>query len=231
MNRLEELSNFEYPLIQQTVRRIILDETTDLKKLEKIFYFVRDEIKFGFPKNGDFDKASEVLSKKLGQCNTKGTLFLAFCKAVGIEARIHYSTIKKEIQWGLFRGFAYKLLPDLLSHSWIEINLDGKWRKIDAYINDRRFFEAAKKELKRRGMDVGFSVSCPNNHCPSEFNLEEELFQQMGSVVDDQGTWDDAIYYLTSDNYRNNPGPLKKILYKILIKNINRKIEKMRSKN
>ncbi|MHA1901932.1 MAG: transglutaminase-like domain-containing protein, partial [Promethearchaeota archaeon] len=160
MNRLEELSNFEYPLIQQTVRRIILDETTDLKKLEKIFYFVRDEIKFGFPKNGDFDKASEVLSKKLGQCNTKGTLFLAFCKAVGIEARIHYSTIKKEIQWGLFRGFAYKLLPDLLSHSWIEINLDGKWRKIDAYINDRRFFEAAKKELKRRGMDVGFSVSC-----------------------------------------------------------------------
>ena len=226
---IEELSNYQHPLVQKTVSEIVQNETIILKKLEKIFYYVRDEIKFGFPKNGDFDKASDVIRQKMGQCNTKGTLFLAFCKVIGLEAQIHYSTIKKEIQWGLFKGITYKLLPDLLSHSWIEVKIDGQWKKIDAYINDIKYFKEAKKELKKQGLTAGYSVSCPDNDCPSEFDLDDDRFQQMGSIVEDQGTWDDTLYYLQSGLYRNDPSFIKKIVYRLIVhKRVNKKIDRMR---
>jgi transglutaminase-like putative cysteine protease len=48
-----------------------------LEKIESIFYFVRDGIKFGFPPKFDEVKASQVIDYGLGYCNTKATLFLA----------------------------------------------------------------------------------------------------------------------------------------------------------
>ena len=72
-----------------------------------------------------------------------GTLFLALCRAAGVPARLHFSLIDKRIQRGLFHGLAYRLLPKRLSHSWLEVEIDGTWRRIDGYINDAPFFSAA----------------------------------------------------------------------------------------
>jgi len=48
-------------------------------KINAIFHYVRDDIKFVFPKEGDFVKASESIAFGYGQCNTKTTLFLGVC--------------------------------------------------------------------------------------------------------------------------------------------------------
>ena len=143
MSAVEQLANYDHPVVQQTARRVTQQETTVRGKLEKIFLYVRDEIKFGFPKNGDLVTASETIELGMGQCNTKGTLFLALCKAIGIPAHIHFSLIDKKIQRGLFVGLRYKLIPPLLSHSWIEVKVVGTWRRIDSYINDEAYFRAA----------------------------------------------------------------------------------------
>mgnify|MGYP002241704325 CR=1 FL=1 len=41
--------------------------------------------------------ASKVLKDGYGQCNTKGTLFMALLRACGVPCRIHGFTIDKKI--------------------------------------------------------------------------------------------------------------------------------------
>ena len=228
MNSIQKLADYDNPLVCETAERLIGDAATVREKLDKLFHYVRDEIKFAFPRDGDLVKASATIRLGKGQCNTKSTLFLALCKAVEIPARIHFALIKKEIQKGLFTGPGYKLMPPLLSHSYMEAEVEGKWRRLDSYINDERFYLAAKAELKKKGLDTGYSVSCPDGKCSCDFNIDEEVFAQMGAVVLDQGFWDDPGDYYATDQYKNRPGALKLVLYRLLIGKINGRVETLR---
>ncbi len=98
-------------------RRITKGKKTDYQKLESIFYYVRDEIKFAFLKKADLMMASEVIKAKSGPCNNKSVLFKALCKGTGLETRVRFSTIKKEIHHGLFTGLIFILMPKEISHS------------------------------------------------------------------------------------------------------------------
>lgn len=224
----EKLADYNHPLVIETAEKLTKGESSNRSKMEKLFYYVRDDIRFGFTKNGDLVKASETIRLKMGQCNTKGTLFLALCKASEIPSRIHFSTIKKEIQRGLFTGLAYKRMPNKLSHSWIEVEVEGKWRRIDSYINDQAYYQAAKSELKKKKWDTGYSVSCPGGECSCEFNIDQEVFVQMEAVVDDHGTWDDPLEYYETKKYLNRLGAVKSFFYRLIIKGINKKAEQMR---
>lgn len=228
MKSIQRLADYDHALVQGITQHVTQGEKNMRGKLEKIFYYVRDDIVFGFLKNGDLVKASETITLGMGQCNTKGTLFLALCKASGIPARIHFSLIDKEIQRGLFTGLQYKLMPPLLSHSWIEVKVEDTWRRIDSYINDEAYFLAAVAELKEKGWDTGYSVSCPDGACSCDFNLDEERFVQMGAVVEDNGIWDDPADYFATDQYKNRPNALVMFFYRLRIGGINKKIEWMR---
>jgi transglutaminase-like putative cysteine protease len=226
---LEKLADFEHPLVQSTAARLTQGATTDREKVARLFSYVRDDVKFQFPKDGDLVKASEVIRSSSGQCNTKGTLFLALCRAAGIRARIHFSLIDKAIQRGLFTGVAYWLMPPKISHSWIEVEIDGRWRRIDAYINDRPLQECAVSELNRRGWHTGFSVALPKQGQPAtDLDLDSERFSQMAAVSDDHGTYDDPAEYYASDRYRNRPSRLKLWLYRQLVDGINERVERLR---
>ena len=228
MKSNQRLADYDNPLVRKTAERSIGDANTVREKLNRLFHYVRDDIKFGFTQDGDLVKASTTIRLGKGQCNTKGTLLLALCKAVEIPARIHFSLIKKEIQRGLFTGLGYKLMPPLLSHSWIEVEVDGKWRSIDSYINDEAYYQAAKSELQKKGWDTGYSISCPDGECSCDFNIDQELFVQMGAVVGDHGVWDDPCDYYATDRYQNRPNTMKLFLYSLMIWRINRRIESMR---
>lgn len=52
----------------------------EIEDFERIKNFVRDEILFGYNIDDDIS-ASKVLSDGYGQCNTKGTLFMALLRA------------------------------------------------------------------------------------------------------------------------------------------------------
>jgi transglutaminase-like putative cysteine protease len=226
---LERLADFDHPLVQSTAARLTEGAANDRAKIARLFSYVRDDIKFRFPKNGDLVKASEVIRSSSGQCNTKGTLFLALCRAAGIRARIHFSLIDKAIQRGLFTGVAYWLMPLKISHSWIEVEIDGRWRRIDAYINDRPLQERAVSELNCRGWRTGFSVALPRQGQPAiDLDLDSESFSQMAAVSDDHGTYDDPAEYYASDRYRNRPSRLKLWLYRQLVDGINERVERVR---
>jgi len=227
---LDVLADFEDPLVRSTAHSLTNTQPTFEDKIEKIFYFVRDTIKFYFPIDGDFVKASDTIQSKQGQCNTKGALFLAFCKAVGIPVRLHFSLIRKEIQKGLFTGLSYWLMPRQISHSWIEVLIDDKWYSIDSYINDDQLHKAAVQELERRGWQTGYSISKSDTAPGNEFNLSEQQFEQMGAVIGDHGVWDEPAEYYASDQYRNRPGPIRMFIYRNMVAKANSKVAVLRER-
>jgi hypothetical protein len=89
MNAVGMLSDYDHPMVQSTASQLTSSNMSQIEKLEAIFHFVRDKIKFGFPPKWDEVKASETLQYKVGTCNTKATLFVALCKVADIPARIH----------------------------------------------------------------------------------------------------------------------------------------------
>ena len=225
------LADFDQPLVRETAQRLTAGATTPPQKLARLFGFVRDEIKFQFPLAGDLVKASDTLQTRQGQCNTKTTLFLALAKAADIPARVHFSLIRKEIQRGLFSGLAYWLMPREISHSWLEVQVDGRWRKIDAYINDTGFQKGAVAELRGHGWNTGFSVALPRSgELPTDLDLESERFVQMGAVTDDHGTYDDPSEYYASPKYRNRPGKLRLWVYRRRVGGINERVDAIRQK-
>ncbi len=225
---MEILADHDHPLVKDTAKRLTQAETTLRGKLEQLFHYVRDDIRFAFPENGDFVRASDTIQLGYGQCNTKATLLLALCKAVGIPARIHFSLITKDIQRGFFTGIAYWLMPREISHSWIEVKINETWRRIDTFINDLLLFTAAKTQLKRRGWSVGYSVALKDGEASAELDLDHEAFQQMAAVIDDHGTWDDPSAYYESAKYKNRPDGIRMWFYRHMIDGINRRVERLR---
>lgn len=140
MSSRQPLADDDHPAIQDQARELTEGRPERRDKLESLFHFVRDDIRFRFPPKWDEVLASETLGYRIGYCNTKVTLFLALCKAAGIPARVHTGLISLEIMRGIFPAFAFRFLPDTGGHAWLEIELDDAWRPIDAYINDRRFY-------------------------------------------------------------------------------------------
>lgn len=224
----KKLADDDHPLVRETARRLIQDRETPRDKLEALFYFVRDDILFGYPKNGDIVKASETIHSGIGQCNTKATLLVALARAAGFNARMHFSTIDKDIQKGVFPGWVFKRMPDELSHSWVEVEIEGRWRRIDSFINDIDFYRAGRSALRERGWRTGFSISCENGESDPDFNIDEERFVQMDAVTGDHGIYDEPADYYRSLSYRNRPGALTLLIYRLVVSLANRKVKRMR---
>ena len=85
MEYLKETHMLDYsrPIIQKLIQDKQWKEMNEFNRIQSIYNYVRDEILFGY-NSDDFIPASKVLSDGYGQCNTKGTLFMALLRACDI---------------------------------------------------------------------------------------------------------------------------------------------------
>ncbi len=120
--------------------RILIVYLPEKAKIESIYDFMRDETKFGYNVD-DTLPASQVLLDGYGQCNTKGVLFMALLRAVGIPCRMHGFAIHKELQKGAITGIWYKLSPKEITHSWVEIFYKDKWLNMEGFILDSEYLK------------------------------------------------------------------------------------------
>lgn len=224
------LSDFEHPLIQAKAIELTQGEGTVLGKLERIFTYVRDEIKFGFPPKSwtYMMRASETIRQGMGHCGTKSALFVALCRVAGITAMVHCASLEFE---ELFFGMNFRSPPKLSNHVWVDVQIDGQWKSIDSFIVDKPLYEAALRKLKESGRTMGYGIALINGKSSCEFNFGEKGYEQMGAILEDHGRWEDLSEYyssrfmtLTATNTLifNLFAPLLSLV-------VNRKIERVRS--
>lgn len=120
-------------------------------------------------------------------------------------------------------------MPQEILHSWIEVEFDGRWRRIDTFINDLALYTAARQELDRRSWRTGLSLALTNGEPSPDPDLDQEVFQQMAAVTDDHGVRDDPGDYYESSEYRNRSGILKLWAYRLMIGRVNDRVERLRS--
>ena len=138
-----ELCDCDNPDIRQKAREIVKDAKTQKEAAIKIFYFVRDEIKFGWD---FFDvRASGTLKKKMGMCTNKTILQIALLRSVEIPARWGAVPANREAVKPVSMAMLYKSLPEILEHTFCEVYLD-KWLANDTLF-DKPLVEKVLREI------------------------------------------------------------------------------------
>ncbi|TFG21084.1 MAG: transglutaminase domain-containing protein [Promethearchaeota archaeon] len=124
--------NFNEPSIVEKARELVrnIPDENDIEKGIKLFYFVRDEIKYVVKYNNEYYnrknlKATATLDRGYGFCIQKAVLLAALARVIGIPSRLHFNDIinhmtsKKYIEYVGNDRFLY--------HGYTELFLGGKW--------------------------------------------------------------------------------------------------------
>lgn len=223
-----QMLNFSHSSIQKLIREKQWSKEDDFEKIRKIYKFVRDDIRFGY-NTDDTIFASKVLNDGYGQCNTKGTLFMALLRAVGIPCRIHGFTIDKKLQKGAMTGLIYKLAPQNIVHSWVEIQYEGCFYNIEGFILDGEYLKKLQEKFYDcRTSFCGYGVATDNFQNPQiEWNANSTYIQKEGINCDF------GVFYSPDEffeKHKQRLSPLKRWIYQnIGRKLMNRNVEKIRN--
>jgi transglutaminase-like putative cysteine protease len=164
---------------------------TERERIASIYRFVRDEIAFGYNLADDLP-ASRVLADGIGQCNTKGSLFMALLRACGIPCRLHGFTIDKALQKGAITGIAYHLAPRSIVHSWVEVWFEGRWLELEGFILDSAYLRALQQRFTtHQGAFCGYGAATPDLHHPLVDWQGGNTYIQKDGINHDFGVFED----------------------------------------
>lgn len=204
--------NFSAPNIQRLIKDRLWGKTDEYNRIKQIYNYVRDEILFGY-NTDDSLPASKVLADGYGQCNTKGTLFMALLRGVDIPCRVHGFTIDKKLQKGAMTGIVYKNAPQNIFHSWVEVYLDGIWYELEAFILDKEYLSQLQNiNPACSGAFCGYGVAVKDFHNPI---ID---FERNNTYIQSEGITQDFGVFACPDNllkkHHQEMSPLKAFLYR-----------------
>lgn len=117
-------------------KRVIGDAPTDTERAIRLYYAVRDEIRYDpyMPwTDEDGFRASVCLERKRGFCVPKAALLAACARAVGIPARIAFADVRNHLCTPRLRKI---MGTDTFTHHGIaELWLNGRWIKVTPTFN------------------------------------------------------------------------------------------------
>lgn len=203
-------------------------ELNAFERIKQIYNFVRDEVLFGYNVD-DHIPASKVLSDGYGQCNTKGTLFMALLRACNIPCRVHGFTIDKKLQKGAMTGFVYKSAPQNVLHSWVEVLLKDTWYELEAFILDKRYLLKLQQVNNGCiGAFCGYGVAVKDFKNPViDFDRNNTYIQSEG-INQDFGIFDNPDALLKV--HQQEMSRIKAFLYRNFARHLmNRNVKKIRN--
>lgn len=219
--------NYSDERIQRLIKDRKWKNADKFECLKAIYNFVRDEILFGYNVD-DSILASQVLSDGCGQCNTKGTLFMALLRACGIPCRVHGFTIDKKLQKGAMTGFVYKSAPKNVFHSWVEVYFEEQWYELEAFILDKAYLtKLQEKNSDCIGAFCGYGVAVKDfKHPVIDFERNNTYIQSEG-INQDFGVYDSPDELL-KEHHQEISG-VKAFLYRNLGRHLmNRNVRRIR---
>ena len=214
--------------IQRLIQERNWNDIEVFERLKSIYNFVRDEILFGYNIDDNIS-ASKVLADGYGQCNTKGTLFMALLRACNIPCRVHGFTIDKKLQKGAMTGIVYKNAPQNVFHSWVEVNFEDKWYELEAFILDMEYLrKLQRKNSHCTGAFCGYGVAVKDFKNPIiDFDRNNTYIQSEG-INQDFGVYDSPDDLLKE--HHQEMSVIKAFLYRNLGRHLmNRNVNKIRN--
>jgi transglutaminase-like putative cysteine protease len=117
-------------IIKNKARELTLNLNGILEKAQRIFYFVRDDIRYNVysPRpTEEYFKASQVLANAEGYCVQKALLLVALARAADIPARLRFAEIRIH---HTAKSIAEKRGTNVFSyHGLADLYIDGHWIK------------------------------------------------------------------------------------------------------
>ncbi len=211
--------DYHHASIQTLVQSRCWLVMSERERTQSIYRFVRDEILFGYNID-DAIPASCVLSDGYGQCNTKGTLFMALLRACHIPCRVHGFTIDKHLQYGAMTGLVYRKAPNNVFHSWVEVWQDGRWYELEGFILDSLYLRALQHRFlpNADGSFCGYGVAISDfMNPPIDFNCCNTYIQRDG-INQDFGVFDSPDELFSS--HQQDMHGLKRFAYRHLGRHI-----------
>ncbi len=222
-----DFSNYR---IRKLIKRRGWHRLDEFERIKAIYNFVRDEILFGY-NSDDSIRASKVLADGYGQCNTKGTLFMALLRGCGIPCRIHGFTIDKKLQKGAMTGLVYALAPRNVFHSWVEVCLDGVWYELEAFILDKPYLESLQSiNSDCTGAFCGYGVAVEDFRNPVVDFERNSTYIQSEGINQDFGVYDSPDDLLRE--HHQEMSSLKAFTYRNIGRHLmNANVKKIRNAN
>lgn len=222
-----ELLNYSHPRIQQVIHSRKWDRLPRKEQILGIYDYVRDEILFGYNRADDIP-ASEVLQNGYGQCNTKGILFMALLRAVGVPCRMHGFAIDKKLQKGAMRGWYYRRAPEEIVHSWVEVRYEDKWLNMEGFILDIPYLTKLQQKFGEcTGSFCGYGVATKNFQDPDIYWNENDTYVQKEGIVRDFGIYDSPDAFFSA--HQQGLSPFRKTIYSRVVRHLmNRNVGRIR---
>ena len=198
------------------------------ERIGAVYDFVRNEIPFGY-NEGDELPASRVLADGLGQCNTKGVLLMALLRAVGVPCRFHGFTIDKALQKGAVTGLAYRLAPRSIVHSWVEVELDGRWLNLEGFILDTAYLGQLQQRFAGARAFCGYGAATPDLMNPGVDWCGRDTYIQKDGINHDFGVYDSPDAFFA--RHGSNLSGFKRWLFQRVVRHrMNRNVRRIRGR-
>jgi len=222
------LLDFKHPALQALIAERKWLEMQEHDRIGAAYGFVRDEIAFGYNLADDLP-ASRVLADGIGQCNTKGTLFMALLRACGIPCRLHGFTIDKALQKGAIPGAAYVLAPRSIVHSWVEVWFEGRWLELEGFILDGAYLQALQRRFAtHQGPFCGYGAATPDLQRPPVDWRGGNTYIQKDGINHDFGVFDDPDAFYA--RHGANLSGFKRWLFQAVVRRwMNRNVARIRA--
>lgn len=157
----------------------------------------------------------------------KATLLMALLRGVDIPNKIHGFTIDKPLQKGAIKGIWYKLSPDTILHSWVEVLVNEEWYYLEGVIIDKLYLKKLQEKNRNCTTFCGYGVYTDNFTNPEiDWNLNHTYIQHKG-INQDFGIFNtpDEFY----SKHRQKLGFIKEFIFKNVVRHtMNKNVERIR---
>ena len=147
--RLLDLADSRMRLKAQSLTQLA---QTDSQKAVRVHDFIKS-LPFGCVAGFTHATAASVLKLGRGDCHTKGTLFVALLRSVGVPARLRFVSLPSTFLSGIL-----ELGTSVITHAVGEVYLQGRWVQTDTYVTDSTLEAHAAMQLASQKRDLGYGI-------------------------------------------------------------------------
>jgi len=175
-----EVIDYHHPTVKAFVQRRIEGASTPRQQAVKLYYAVRDEIRYD-PYSIDLSveglRASTTLQNGRGWCVPKAALLAGCCRGLGIPAKLGYADVRNHLSTARMRE---QMKTDIfLWHGYTTILLEDKWVKATPAFNIELCHRFQLKPLE-------FDGTCDSIYHPYDLlgNRHMEYLRDRGEFAD-----------------------------------------------